>query len=168
MHPWNRRRLICGNQSNILGDSEYPYAGQKVQSIDISSKKRSGALGNVPDGISFSCYRTAYIAVAAVDRIQGHSLLASFKLYHHPLAQTQGIFWRCARITLWGRDMHAGRSRKGMAQHLRVNLGSFTAMRYTVASLRCVPQSMQSVHRVIQSLFLFDVVSGYLKQLPCP
>jgi len=37
-----------------------------------------------------------------------------------------------------------------------------------VASLRCVPQSMQGVHRVIQSLFLFDVVSGYVKQLPCP
>src|SRR5260370_10801623 len=41
-------------------------------------------------------------------------------------------------------------------------------MRYTVASLRCVPQSMQGVHCVIQSLFLFDVVSGYMKQLPCP
>jgi len=27
---------------------------------------------------------------------------------------------------------------------------------------------MQGVHRVIQSLFLFDVVSGYVKQLPCP
>jgi hypothetical protein len=24
------------------------------------------------------------------------------------------------------------------------------------------------IHRVIQSLFLFDVVSGYVKQLPCP
>jgi hypothetical protein len=54
-----------------------------------------------------------------------------------------------------------------MAQHLRVDLGSLTAMRY-VTSLRCVPQSMQGVHRVIQSLFLFDVVSGYVKQLPCP
>ena len=53
-------------------------------------------------------------------------------------------------------------------QHLRVDLGSLTAMRYTVASLRCVPQSMQGVHRVVQSLFLFDVVSGYVKQLPCP
>src|SRR5260370_41546338 len=41
-------------------------------------------------------------------------------------------------------------------------------MRYTVASLRCVPQSMQGVHRVIQSLYLFNVVSGYVKQLPCP
>jgi hypothetical protein len=30
-------------------------------------------------------------------------------------------------------------------------------MWYTVASLRCVPQSMQGVHRVVQSLFLFDV-----------
>ena len=48
-----------------------------------------------------------------------------------------------------------------MAQHLRVYLGSLTMMRYTVASLRCIPQSMQGVHRVIQSLFLFDVVSGY-------
>jgi hypothetical protein len=55
-----------------------------------------------------------------------------------------------------------------MAQHLRGELGSLTAMRYTVASLRCVPQSMQGVHRVIQSLFLFDVVSGHEKQLPCP
>src|SRR6266851_651279 len=27
---------------------------------------------------------------------------------------------------------------------------------------------MQGVHRVIQSLSLFDVVSGYVKQLPCP
>jgi hypothetical protein len=27
---------------------------------------------------------------------------------------------------------------------------------------------MQGVHGVIQSLFLFDVVSGYMKQLPCP
>jgi hypothetical protein len=52
-----------------------------------------------------------------------------------------------------------------MAQHLRVDLGSFTAMRYTVASLRCVPQSMQGIHRVIQSFFLFDVVSSYVKQL---
>jgi hypothetical protein len=49
-----------------------------------------------------------------------------------------------------------------------IDLGSLAAMRYTVASLRCVPQSMQGVHRVIQSLFLFDVVSGYVKQLPCP
>jgi hypothetical protein len=55
-----------------------------------------------------------------------------------------------------------------MAEHLQVDLGRLTAMRYTVASLRCVPQSMQSVHRVIQSLFLFDVVSGCVKQLPCP
>ena len=55
-----------------------------------------------------------------------------------------------------------------MAQHLRVDLASLTAMQYTVASLRCVPQSMQGVHRVIQSLFLFDVVSGYVKQLPWP
>ena len=55
-----------------------------------------------------------------------------------------------------------------MAQHLRVDLGSLTAMRYAIAGLRCVPQSMQGVHRVIQSLFLFDVVSGHLKQLPCP
>ena len=61
-----------------------------------------------------------------------------------------------------------GNPRKGTAQHLRVDLSSLTAMRYTVASLRCVPQSMQGVHRVIQSLFLFDVVSGYMKQLPCP
>jgi len=29
--------------------------------------------------------------------------------------------------------------RKGMAQHLRLDLRSLTAMRYTVASLRCVP-----------------------------
>ena len=36
-------------------------------------------------------------------------------------------------------------------------------MRYAMASLRCVPQSMQGVHRVIQSLFLFDVVSGHVK-----
>jgi hypothetical protein len=50
--------------------------------------------------------------------------------------------------------------REGMEQPLRVDLGSLSAMRRTVASLRCVPQSMQSVHRVIQSLFLFDVVSG--------
>jgi hypothetical protein len=55
-----------------------------------------------------------------------------------------------------------------MAQHLRVELGSLTAMRYSVASVRYIPQSMQGVHRVIQSLFLFDVVSGYVKQLPCP
>ena len=55
-----------------------------------------------------------------------------------------------------------------MVQHLRVDLGSLTRMRYTVAGLRCVPQSMQGVHRVIQSLFFFDVVSGHAKQLPCP
>jgi hypothetical protein len=30
-----------------------------------------------------------------------------------------------------------------MAQHLRVDLSSLTAMRYTVAGLQCVPQSMQ-------------------------
>jgi hypothetical protein len=53
-------------------------------------------------------------------------------------------------------------------QHLRLGLRSLTAMRYTVASLRCVPQSMQGVHRVIQSLFLFDVVSGYVKRHPFP
>ncbi len=41
-------------------------------------------------------------------------------------------------------------------------------MRYTVASLPCVPQSMQCVHRVIQSLFLLDVVSGYVKRHPFP
>ena len=52
------------------------------------------------------------------------------------------------------------KSQEGMAQHLRVDLGSLTAMRYVVASLHCVPQSMQGVHRVIESLFLFDVVSG--------
>jgi hypothetical protein len=67
-----------------------------------------------------------------------------------------------------GRARKQGKPREGMAQRLRVDLGSLTAMRYTVASLRCVPQSTQGVHRVIQSLFLFDVVSGYVKQLPCP
>src|SRR6266568_8694932 len=61
-----------------------------------------------------------------------------------------------------------GAQEREIAQHLRVDLGRLTAMRYTVASLRCVPQSMQGVHRVIQSLFLFDVVSGYVKQLPGP
>jgi hypothetical protein len=55
-----------------------------------------------------------------------------------------------------------------MAQHLQVDLGRLTAVRYTVASLRCVPQSMQGVHRVIQSLFLFDVVSGYVKNSRAP
>ena len=39
-----------------------------------------------------------------------------------------------------------------MAQHLRVDLGSLPAMRYTVASLRCVPQSMQGVHGVVVEL----------------
>jgi hypothetical protein len=66
-----------------------------------------------------------------------------------------------------GRDAHAGRARKDGSASAD-DLSSFTAMRYTVASLRCVPQSMQGVHRVIQSLFLFDVVSGDVKQLPCP
>ena len=46
------------------------------------------------------------------------------------------------------------------SQPPRVDLGSLTAMPCTVASLRSVPQSTQSVHRVIQSLLLFDVVSG--------
>jgi len=55
-----------------------------------------------------------------------------------------------------------------MAQRLRVDLGSVTVMRYAIAGLRCVRQSMQSVHRVIQSLFLFAVVSGHLKQFPSP
>src|SRR5271169_359498 len=64
-----------------------------------------------------------------------------------------------------GRDVHAGRTQE---KHPRADLGSLTAMRYAIAGLRCVPQSMQGVHRVIQILFLFDVVSGHLKQLPCP
>ena len=34
--------------------------------------------------------------------------------------------------------------------------------------MRSVPQSMQGVHRVIQSLPLFDVVSGHVEQIPCP
>ena len=55
-----------------------------------------------------------------------------------------------------------------MAKHLQADLGSLIAMRYRVASLRCVSQSMQGIHRVIQCLFLLDVVSGYVKQLPCP
>lgn len=55
-----------------------------------------------------------------------------------------------------------------MAQHPQVDLGRLTALRHAVASLRRVPQSVQGVHRVIQGLFLFDVVSGYVKQLACP
>jgi hypothetical protein len=55
-----------------------------------------------------------------------------------------------------------------MVRHPGVDLPSLTAKRYTVGSLRCVPQSMQGVHRVIQSLFLFDVVSGHVKHLARP
>jgi len=38
----------------------------------------------------------------------------------------------------------------------------------TAVSLWSVPQSVQGVHRVIQSLLLFDIVSGCAKQLPRP
>ncbi len=51
-----------------------------------------------------------------------------------------------------------------MAQHLCVDLSSLN----TAVSLWSVPQSMQGVHRIIQSWPLFDVVSGCVKQLPCP
>jgi hypothetical protein len=49
---------------------------------------------------------------------------------------------------------------QGRVSATTVDLGSLTAMRYAIAGLRCVPQSMQGVHRVIQGLLLFDVVSG--------
>ena len=55
---------------------------------------------------------------------------------------------------------------QGRGSAITVGLGSLTAMRYKVAGSRCVPQSMQGVHRVIQSLFLFDVVANHVKQLP--
>ena len=41
-------------------------------------------------------------------------------------------------------------------------------MWHTVVSLQCVLQSMQGVHCVIKGFSLFDVVSGHVKQLPCP
>src|SRR5229473_4012106 len=41
-------------------------------------------------------------------------------------------------------------------------------MWHTVVSLQCALQSMQGVHCVIEGFSLFDVVSGYVKQLPCP
>ena len=37
-----------------------------------------------------------------------------------------------------------------------------------MVDLRCIPHSMQGVHRVIKSFSLFAVVSGNVKQLPCP
>jgi len=46
-----------------------------------------------------------------------------------------------------------------MAQHLCVDLSSLN----TAVSLWSVPQSMQGVHRIIQSWPLFDVVSGCVK-----
>src|ERR1035438_2789224 len=97
------------------------------------------------------------------NRIQGSAQAAPA----FTLRQAQIISRQRARITPRARRARV-ESQEGMARHLRVDLGSLTAMRYTVASLRCVPQSMQGVHRIIQSLFLFDVVSGYVKQLPCP
>ena len=62
-----------------------------------------------------------------------------------------------------GETCTQGEPKKGITQHLRVDLSSLTAMRRTGVSSRCVPQSMQGVHRVIQSLFLFDVVSDDVK-----
>ena len=93
-------------------------------------------------------------------------LYASCASLHAPASS--GYFSTTCTNNAAGETCTQGEPRKRMAQHLRVDLGSLTAMRYTVASLRCAPQSMQGVHRLIQSLFLFDVVSGYVKQLPCP
>jgi hypothetical protein len=81
---------------------------------------------------------------------------------------SSGHFSKTRTNNAAGETCTQGEPRKGMGQHLRVDLGGLTAMRYTVASLRCVPQSMQGVQGVIQSLFLFDVVSGYVKQLLGP
>ena len=54
-------------------------------------------------------------------------------------------------------------------QYPRAGLGSsLAAMWHAVASLRCVPKSIQAVHRVIESCFLFDVGSAHVKQRPRP